>query len=232
MARNTRSRYGRKRYGRKKSTYSRTLYQGASTATKALAMAKSAVSAAWKLKGIINSEKKKYDNAMVAAASLDVNGQLLFNCQSIAQGDGIGQRTGNSILVKHLSVRGTFFLGSVLQNAISHIFVIQDNQQIGDTPPAFSDIFTQVNGHPLMNSNNVGRFQILASKCVSLQAGSNISIPYSVDLPLDHHIRFNGATATDLQKGGLFVVALSDLAVGSAHKPTFYGWTRLTYYDN
>lgn len=83
-----------------------------------------------------------------------------------------------------------------------------------------------------MNSNNVGRFQILASKCVSLQAGSNISIPYSVDLPLNHHIRFNGATATDLQKGGLFVVALSDLSVGSANKPTFFGWTRLTYYDN
>lgn len=229
-------RYGRRKQTRRrqprKSTYARTLYQGASTATKALAMAKSAVSTAWKLKGIINSEKKKFDSVMGGAANIDTAGSLVLNTIAISQGDTINNRTGNSILCKYVSVRGTFFLGSVLQNAICQIYVVQDNQQVGDTPPAFGDVFTQNFGHCLLNAANVGRFTLLASKTVSLQAASGLSQPVSFDLPLDHHVRYNGTTGTDIQKGGIFVFVLSDLAPASANKPTFSGWSRLTYYDN
>lgn len=226
-----RKRYGRKRYGRKKKTFASTLYQGASTATKALAMAKTAFSTASKLRGIINSEKKKYDANSGGAVNLDTSGGAVVNCTAIAQGDTITSRNGNSILAKYLSVRGTMYINT-LTNAICYVHVVQDNQQVGDTTPSWGDVFTQVYGHPLLNSATAGRFTILATKCVSLQAGQAYSQPLSFDLPLNHHVRYNGTATTDIQKGGIYVFAVSEYAPGAATKPQISAWSRLTYYDN
>lgn len=226
----TRKRNG-KRYGRKKKTFTSTLYKGASTATKALAMAKTALSSANTLRGIINSEKKKHDTVMASFTNIDTNGQLVLQVNQISQGDTITQRTGNSILAKYLSVRGTVFLNG-LTNAVFTVYVVQDNQQIGDTPPTFGDIFTQNFGHALLNSNTVGRYSILASKRYALNSGTGQTYLFDQDIPLNHHIRFNGTTASDIQKGGLYVLAVSDYVPAATTKPQFAGWSRLTYYDN
>ncbi len=54
------------------------------------------------MKGLINSEKMYFDRA-ITLGSIQSD---IFSVNQIAQGDQVGQRTGNSILIRSLYLRG------------------------------------------------------------------------------------------------------------------------------
>lgn len=226
--------YGRKRQGGGRrggrSQFTSTLYKGASTASKALALAKSAVSTAAMLKGIINSEKKKVD-IDVSAATLDRAGTV-WHLTQISQGDTLSQRNGNSILLKHVSIRCYLNAATSSVGDLCRLYVIQDTQQVSDATPTFADIFYTVNGNMLLNTNTVGRYRILAQKDVHLSTAGQALKSCDLDIPMDDHVRYNGTAATDVQKGGIYLVAMSTVTTGAVNKPGITWLSRCTYYDN
>lgn len=183
----------------------------------------------WKLKGLVNSEMYKYD--LVNQTPSPGTTGTVTHLTSVAQGDGDGNRTGNSIFVRALNIRGHVqrnSAGSSVQ--IVRIAIIMDTQQIADSAPVFSDIYegTDVLSH--LNSDTVGRFKVLYNQVITLDSVSVPLRPFQINLPMRHHVRYNGVNGTDIQRGALYFVAVSSQA--SANYPAITFDARLSYHDN
>lgn len=194
----------------------------------ALDMAKGALRGVKYLKGLVNSEMFKLDTA-VSGGVPDTGG--VSSICAIAQGDGYAARTGNSILAKSISWRGVWER-TTAGNAVQHIriCIFSDSQQVGDTAPSFTDVFTTAASTSFLNPLTVGRFSILWSKEFILDTAGGLGDSFDVTLPLQHHIRYNGTASSDIQKGGLYIATISTQA--SANYPTLTSVVRLSYHDN
>lgn len=192
------------------------------TAQKALSLARS-------VKKLINVEHKKFDasyNAAVSNAQVTPIAELCY----IAQGDTESSRNGNSIKVEGITMKGSFKVNGSATTVgdLIRLLVIQDNQQVADTAPSYSTIFESASPDALLNSESVGRFSILYDKKFVLSSQSPVR-SFDVSLNMQHHVRYNGTAATDIQKGGLYVFCLSDTA---ANHPTINLNSRTKYIDN
>lgn len=187
-------------------------------------------SAAWKgvkyLKSIVNVEHQKVDFTVLSGTQS--NTPLVSHVTAVAQGDGEGARTANSILLKYLYLKGVFQLNTSANYTRLRLVVIRDKQQIGDTNPAYTDVYENVSTIAFLNKNTVGRFDILYDKCMDLEA-NNTQVIMDKYIRLQSHARYNGALATDQQKGAIYVMLLSDQPT---NVPTVSLNARLCYVDN
>lgn len=180
------------------------------------------------LKGIINSEKKYHDEAEASAVSTSGELQGLHN---IAQGDQNYQRNGNSFLCKSIQVKGHITWNATGTTQVVKLWLVQDNQQIADTEPVFGDIFetsTFNDVNATLEKKNIGRFKILWSQMYT-QNQQIDQVQVNHYLSMNHHIRYNGNAAADIQKGGLYLVKVSNQPTNT---PTVSAATRLSFYDN
>lgn len=182
----------------------------------------------WRLKGLVNSEMYKLDTAW---SSVAMTTGAVSNVVGVAQGDGDNQRSGNSIFVRNYN-----FKGSIVHNAAGsntqfvRVSVVMDTQQVGDTNPAYTDIYESASPYAHLNSNTVGRFKVLYSRIITVNNNDKTSSLVSINLPMRHHVRYNGTAGTDLQKGGIFFCSSVDEP--TANMPTISGEHRTSYHDN
>lgn len=180
------------------------------------------------LSGLVNAEKFKFDSSI---AWTPTTAGDISSLNLIAQGDGDSGRTGNSIFVRGLSIQGNMSrnsAGTYPDGQVVKLMVVMDTQQVGDTSPAITDIIESNGVNSFLNSDTVGRFQVLYNKRITLDTQHpNVLIKFNKSMR--HHIRFNGSGASDVQKGGLYVLALSN---ESTNAPTVGLQCRLTYHDN
>lgn len=182
----------------------------------------------WRLKGLVNSEMYKFDTQLTGTVP-DTGG--INAVTNIAQGDTGITRTGNSIYVRSVNWKGQVFRstsGNVAQTM--RLMVVMDSQQVGDTTPAISDILSSVTTYSHLNVSTVGRFKILATKIIVLSSTGDLVKNFEINLPMRHHVRYNGTGASDVQKGGLYCVTISDQA--SANYPSIQSECRVSYHDN
>lgn len=189
---------------------------------------------AWKatkyLKGLVNSEMLHVDKTY-SAASIN-NGGVVTLLSNMAQGDTDSTRTGNSVLARSLTYRLKFDISSSVSHSSQVNFVLfWDTQQVGDTSPAYTDIFSSAIPEALMNLNTAGRFKIIKRQLISLTpaTGGRPSIEVHGTFDFRKHIRFNGTASTDIQKNGLYVAFISNEATNT---PNVTGLIRLGYHDN
>lgn len=198
-----------------------------------LQLAQKAISGVRYLSGLVNSEKFKHD---VTSSSTITRAGTMLHLTNIAQGDGDGQRTGNSIFVRNVGIRF-----SVLYNAQSGASMTQrvkmmlliDTQQVGDALPTPSDVLdiTGSGSAPLsfLNDQTVGRFKVLKSRMYTLYPDKmNIVSQWNVNLR--HHVRYNGAAASDIQKGGIYLLMIS--SEDNTQPPAVERNIRVSYHDN
>lgn len=214
-------RYTRKRRGNK---------TWLSSAQSAWKLAKSAYNQIRYLKSLINVEKKKYD-VEVTATTVSSSGAV-YSLSGIAQGDTDQLRNGNSILCQNLYLRGVVAQPNNL-TGMFRLIIFLDKQQVSDTSPSLTDVidptFSNYYNAPL-NNLTVGRFKILKDTKFHTEPGSAITIPFKYFIPLTgHHMRFNGTASTDIQKGGIYILVVSDKG---ALFPTIEYVSRLTFTDN
>lgn len=214
--------YKRRTTYRRKQPWYKKKYNAMEIAGKALAGVK-------KLKGIINSELLKNDVSL----SLAANQSRILLISNMAQGDGVSGRTGNSVLAKYLSLKGSVIINStVASNTRVMLALVQDTQQISDILPTIADIFqSSTDPHTFLNKDTVGRFRILKRVQYTLNpvgGGRNV-VTVNMNLPIDNHIRWNGSAGGDVQKNGLYWVVITS---ENANYPTIDMTARLTYYDN
>lgn len=191
--------------------------------------AKWAANAAWKLKGLVNSELKKVD--YTAAGTNVTNAGTVVDLNNIGQGDTDNARNGNSLYVRSLNWKGYLArptAGDVVQCV--RLVVFMDTQQVGDTAPTLNNVLDNITPYSHLNSDTVGRFKILCNKVLTLDTAKSLSQQFEINIPMRHHIRYNGTTGTDVQKGGLYLGFLS--TQGTSNYPTISYEARLCYHDN
>lgn len=181
------------------------------------------------LKGIINSELHKRDT-VIGNFNIPNSTQPIQLLNGLTQGDGANQRTGNSLLMKHISIRGYVnfdTLGAVASTIVKY-WVVCDTQQIGDTNPTFADIFSNNDVLSLLNTNTVGRFKILKTGTL-IRTADVAQKQVNIDIPMSMHTRYNGTASTDIQRNGIYLCWTSNQ---STNLPTASYLTRISYYDN
>lgn len=192
----------------------------------ALQLASKAAKGVWYLKGLVNSELLKLDVG-ASTTPTNVTSQSLILMNGIAQGDGDGQRTGNSIFMRSINTNLFFEKNTSATFTYIRIMFVQDTQQIADTTPTVADVLDSDYASHL-NKNTVGRFKVLMSKIITLNPNYP-STAKKFNYATRHHIRFNGSASTDVQKGAIYMLLLSSEATNT---PTVRYNSRLSYHDN
>lgn len=225
-------RYGSKRYASKRKRSSRygskSGYWGQGGKTVAQ-LARTAYNGVKYIKGLVNSEMYKFDFSSAGTNLTD--SWAVVNCTSIAQGDGDGARTGNSVLLKNVNIRGAVARstsGDVVQTC--KIVLLRDKQQIADTVPTGLDVFEAATPWAHLNSDTVGRFDILWSKVFQLDTVKTLGNIIEINVPMQSHVRYNGTAAADFQKGGIYMMFVSTQSI--ANYPVFKYECRVSYHDN
>lgn len=182
----------------------------------------------WKLKGLVNSEMYKLDTAWATSA---ITQGSTSHRTGVAQGDGDGERTGNSIFVRAYNFKGIITRnssGASIQTV--RISLIIDTQQVGDTNPSYTDIYESVSPFAHLNSNTVGRYKVLWTQTYVLDSVQRPFALVNINLPMRHHVRFNGTSASDIQRGGIYMCFATDEP--GVNQPSIAGEHRLSYHDN
>lgn len=187
-------------------------------------------SAAWKgvqyIKTLINSETHKLDTAISTTVS---STGAITHVSAIGQGDGLTQRTGNSVLCSYVAYKVRYAKHASATSSVVRCMILRDNQQVADTAPAVGDILDTGNVVAFYSAINAGRFQILSDRVHVMDAGCGIGVYASESITLNKHIRFNGSATTDIQKGGLYILLISNEATNVAD----VGMTvRIGWHDN
>jgi hypothetical protein len=168
----------------------------------------------------------KYD---IASSNSVSNTGTVIHLSGIDQGDQDFNRTGNSVLAKSVYMKLAINQNVAAVNTLYRIIFFQDNQQIGDTFPSVSDILDTTSTLAPISSATVGRFKILKNYFFHTSNARDTVKELTCYIPLQHHIRYNGVTGGDVQKGGLYMLMLSDQG---ATVPTIFWNLRLSYHDN
>lgn len=191
-------------------------------------MAGKALSGLNYMRKMLNVEKKLLDTSI--SVGMDDAGSIT-HLTGIAQGNDITNRSGNSVKGVYLGLR----LSSTANTAAKQtyrIMVIKDNQQLTDTAPSIADVLDTTTPTSFLAPGILGRFSVLYDKIYSVQNdGAQGGKNHKIDLNLNHHVRYNGATANDIQKGGLYLILLSD-DVASSTYTSMVGNVRFRYVDN
>lgn len=216
------TRYPKRKYRGKKVSWYNKKYSTMQLAKKAWAATKY-------LKGLVNSERMYLDNTLTLAS----NQSQIFGLTGLAQGDASNNRTGNSILLRSIYVRGRMEINaSVTSNTRITLILVKDKQQIADTTPAITDIVgSTTDPDTLMNRNTAGRFKVLWRKnyILSTAAGGRPAIELNKYWKLYDHVRFNGTANTDLQKNGYYFIVITS---EGTNFPIVVFNARTGYHDN
>jgi len=216
-------------YRRVKRSYARRGGGGGFSLSRAWKTAKWALNAAWKLKGLVNSEMCKVD--YVQSAVNITNAGAMIDLTNIGQGDDENARHGNSIYARAVNWKG-YVARTTSGDAVQvvRLVVVIDTQQVGDTAPTLNNVLESITPYAHLNTATVGRFKILCNKLITLDTASKLSQTFEINLPMRHHIRYNGTTGGDVQRGGIYCGHLS--TQGTSNYPTLNSEIRLSYHDN
>lgn len=199
-----------------------------STLQKAFTTASKALKLAMYMKGMINCEKKYADIAY--SGGIDYNGAINL-ITNIAQGSDVGNRDGNSILVRSLNFKQVWrIVGTTDTNVRTIIFL--DTQNTGSAPTV-SDVLQAIGTvtAPLspLQVDHLTRYKILGDYKFILSVNDKSSREIARYMKLYFHEKFTGPLATDIYKNALYVLNISDKI---ASVPTVEAYHRLGYYDN
>lgn len=140
-------------------------------------------------------------------------------CVKVSQGDTNLTRAGDSISITGIKLTGTLKNNASGTNG-TRVFcaLVLDKQQVSDTAPDFTDVFSTPVESCRLRHAHYGRFKILWSKTYTINpqyAAQVINVPIKIwksfkKYPLP--VRFNGSSDTDYQKNGIYFLTLSDQA--------------------
>lgn len=194
----------------------------------ALQLASKALAATKYIRGLVNSEML---HSTISGGPLSFsNTGTVLHLTATSQGDTDSGRTGNSIFVRNLLLNLNIQTNlSNLNNQFLRLILFQDTQQIADTTPSTTDLLAGSFPNSPLNQANAGRFKILKNWEFSLTTGVNNTRVIKKYFKLWHHVRYNAGATTDIQKGGLYLLALSDQAT---NPPVMGYYAKIGYHDN
>lgn len=188
-------------------------------------IAKAAWSGVKYLRTLVNSEVHKLDHQSTTTVSTSGG---IIHLTDIVQGDADSTRTGNSVLVSGINIDLRMVKHASATTSFMRVIIFQDNQQVADTTPSVTDILATPNFNDFLSRTTVGRFKILSSRVYNFEA-NNVIRTYKKYFKISHHVRFNGTQSTDIQKGGIYLLVISDQVT---NVPSLVYNTRTYFHDN
>lgn len=222
-------RYGNKRRYKRKPNVRQIGYRNIGNMTLRQA-AFSAMKGVNTMRGIINSEKKRYD--IISTANITGNPSIgVLN--NIPGGDDAMQRNGNSILCKYLRFQYRLQMNPEVNSVTTRIIVFVDTQANGVLP--LPEVLLQVATTPgfivsPLNLDYTQRFTVLFDDKIDLSNTGNQVATREHYVPLNFHTRFTSTDDTSWNKNSIFVMAMSTW--GSTGAPQLTYSSRLVFYDN
>lgn len=234
-------------YKKSKKSYTKKAPVQQSTMQKVGDMAFKAFSMASKVAGIINSEKKVYDNHYLPT-TINPNTPIIRHVSEIQQGTAVNQREGESVALKLLFTRMVIQWpeGTTNKSSMVRRIVLIDHNANNGTAPTISQVLEDPTT-PLtrmmspLNQNAFGRFKILLDRIYTRDV--NISVVEKEDIhvfknkkdqqgnrTISQKITWWGAGGGDTEKGHIYEILMT-YDTGTEH-PSLSGFTRIRYYDN
>lgn len=180
------------------------------------------------IRGLVNSEVFKHD---ITYNTPIVDTGVLIPLTGLAEGNGDDDRTGNSIFVRSVNLDGSVAMQGE-NNTIIRMALILDTQQQSDTTPSYTDVYESASINTHLNSNTVGRFSILDTQHIILNTGQLQHRKVSLNKAMRLHVRYNGSTATDIQRNGLYLALISNQKNAESTAPFCDFHIRVSYHDN
>jgi len=185
------------------------------------------------------SPEMKYKTVDTSASNIPSTGTVV-SLNNIPQDDTMSGRTGNAIVVNKISLTGYFQRNSTDfgADAFYRIAIVCDKEQVNNTSPTAAQIFDvpAIPTDGLALSSNLERFRMLWLSPVydawrmrldsDLLAASTPTQATNFAHTWTGSIRvlFSG-TGAEVQKNGLYVVFLSNIAVGDVASTCRVGYT-------
>jgi len=193
-------------------------------------IASKAMSGVRKIRRLINVEKKYVDAANTDVISSTGN---MFGGYPIvgfiSQGDANTQRDGNSVLGQSIYIQHQFKQHTSATHTFVRVIVFVDKQQVADTAPTSTMVLASDDVESMYNYENKTRFEILSDKRWTFSTGSRAAVLTHYTIPYNRHVRWNGTSATDYQKGQVWMLLISTEATNTVTADTR---VRFTFTDN
>lgn len=166
------------------------------------------------------TETKNLHKAAVNQA-MDNTSTNIFSLSEVAQGVAITERVGLKLSAKHMRLRyniRTATTGS--QNA--RLIVVQYKKQVSDTPPTLAMVLEDTarpatSDYAFTTTKFKDSFRLLHDRVFSFNQAAGPAVQHvEVTLPLNNTITYNGVAATDLEKNGIYMLLISDIAAASS----------------
>lgn len=223
-------RRGRRNYRRRPTRRARGGLFTARNVARGAGMAVAAYRGVQYLKGLVNSELYKLDFDLGSLFSAITTTGQVIHLSAIPIGDGESERTGNSIYLRSINCHAMVYVNSAGSTGQTvRLSLICDKQQRSDTTPSYGDIYSAQTPFSHLNIGHVGKYSVMWSRTFTLSQETLESKNVSFNKALRLHIRFNGAAASDIQKNGIYMTAVSTSATNA---PTIQGSVRMSYHDN
>jgi hypothetical protein len=181
---------------------------------------------------MVNAEKMPvhYNNSTTIGTGGSIQTPL-----AIAQGNDVGNRTGNSIRLSSLALNFSVRINSSASNTFVRMIVALDIDREGSTNiPAITDILDSADPLSFYNINQeleTRRFIILIDKTFALSAVSNTNDVFQWRSARTDHVFYQGTSsaAASLARNTVSVFLLSSEGV---NLPTYNLFFESKYYDN
>lgn len=195
--------------------------------------ASKALAIATKVARLINVEIKHFDTSTGTSwLNPDHTTGSIGSLFNISQGTSVNTRTGDSIKLYGVNIKGLAATGGGAQ--FFRVLLVRGLNERG-TAPALNTIYSTTGSQAIMHSlRNVdwdSTYKILAQRTIFFpsNSGDYESRRYwNINMRLSHHIVYNKG-ANSAETGGLYLVFLSDAA---SNIPNVQYTARLRFIDN
>jgi len=156
----------------------------------------------------------------------------------VAGGSGIVQRVGQQIQGKSLNLRYNIKeAGATGGMATARVVVVQWKKQASSTAPSLARLLEATTNAAMSQYSFTNQFKenfnLLHDATYALGGGggSGASVFRMVNIPLNFKISYSGSAAADIEKNGIYMYLISDIAVG-ANPPTISFSSTLYFTDD
>lgn len=186
-----------------------------------------------KLEKVVRQRKPEVKQTDVSIASTNITSAgVIVQLTAVGLGNDYNQRIGNSMRVLSINLKGNWSVSGITSAKYYRVAVIMDTQQVSDTAPAISDIFSNAAPQTLFqNVDQRRRFKLLWTSKVydgTLINSYGRSLLYDKYLKINKTVEFNDGAGTDIQKNGIYVVYLTD---DTANTVDANGSSRISFID-
>lgn len=197
------------------------------------------------LKTLVNAELHTYTRSL--SNNIDSTGETTY-LDSVPQGDGDGNRTGNSILPRYQTIY--MHINKAIAGPDHETFRVILFRYWGESTsvpavPTVSEVLSNADPLSFLNDDNTGskgdrerRIEVHKSKIFTLDNVAKTSMTWKWNLTINgpkkkvkDHIKYGSSSTAVPISGGFFLLFISDNATG-ANKSSYNFNAKLGFYDN